>query len=84
MFEVKQRLTVNDWNFCFLQAALLVLIENSMLLNFFGKQPATFFKLFNSISSLQDTSHSLCLSDLSLISTDSELRENSNLVSHCL
>lgn len=42
MFEVKQRLTVNDWNFCFLQAALLVLIENSMLLNFFGKQPATF------------------------------------------
>ncbi|OXB77866.1 UNVERIFIED_CONTAM: hypothetical protein H355_000621 [Colinus virginianus] len=27
----------------------------------------------------EDTSHSLCLSDLSLISTDSELRENSNL-----
>ncbi|NXK35934.1 MTF1 factor, partial [Piprites chloris] len=26
----------------------------------------------------EDTSHSLCLSDLSLISTDSELRENSN------
>ncbi|NXU59568.1 MTF1 factor, partial [Turnix velox] len=30
----------------------------------------------NSVS--EDTSHSLCLSDLSLISTDSELRENSN------
>lgn len=30
---------------------------------------------------LQDANHSLCLSDLSLISTDSELRENINNVS---
>lgn len=30
---------------------------------------------------LQDGNHSLCLSDLSLISTDSELRENINNVS---
>lgn len=46
----------------------------------------TLFLIWNSISfsSLQDTSHSLCLSDLSLISTDSELRENSNPVSYCL
>lgn len=29
----------------------------------------------------QDANHSLCLSDLSLISTDSELRENVNNVS---
>ncbi|XP_012294557.1 metal regulatory transcription factor 1 [Aotus nancymaae] len=28
---------------------------------------------------LEDTNHSLCLSDLSLLSTDSELRENSNI-----
>lgn len=47
--------------------------------------PALFWMLLRLIQApsplLQDTNHSLCLSDLSLMSTDSELRDNSDPVS---
>lgn len=49
-------------------------------MNFINSVTVT-YKLINVL--LQDANHSLCLSDLSLISTDSELRENFNNVSAC-